>query len=231
MVSGGSLRNTPACAGKTESCKFSSLNHSETPPLARGRLPVLPWHDYRQRNTPACAGKTPSIRAGRNTPAETPPLARGRLEDRKTLGAASGNTPACAGKTRAKPSTRSMSRKHPRLRGEDEHASRGNAPRLETPPLARGRRILQILVAEPLRNTPACAGKTRISTAKLPSDRKHPRLRGEDPPASAGIRPFEETPPLARGRQWLKAQAEEDAGNTPACAGKTLWPIVTARAI
>ena len=112
-------RNTPACAGKTvinfplmpvlqkhprlrgedESCKFSSRNHSETPPLARGRPSLMRLLVRNSRNTPACAGKTLCTDRRAAKFQETPPLARGRLDYVQRVCGVQGNTPACAGKT------------------------------------------------------------------------------------------------------------------------------------
>ncbi len=154
--------------------------------------------------------------------AETPPLARGRPGQ----------------------STASSSRswKHPRLRGEDWPGRYDLTDIKETPPLARGRRISLGFGFVSVRNTPACAGKTRLVSRRRRRCRKHPRLRGEDltalqsgrfgvgnTPACAGktqgfagtVTRGEETPPLARGRQLELLVSGEKSGNTPACAGKT----------
>ena len=51
---------------------------------------------------------------------------------------------------------------------------------------------------------------------------KHPRLRGEDFFLQCLLDNRLETPPLTRGRQWLRAEHPELRRNTPAYAGKTL---------
>ena len=153
--------------------------------------------------------------------AETPPLARGRRGVKAKDRRCPGNTPACAGKTNYRSAFRAARRKHPRLRGEDSKSAYSDASMRETPPLARGRLRSVYRLSPCLGNTPACAGKTTGGLQAEIRAQKHPRLRGEDHPASAGIRPFEETPPLARGRRRKGYEREHRCGNTPACAGKT----------
>ena len=152
---------------------------------------------------------------------ETPPLTRGRQWSPGCRGRYAGNTPAYAGKTRRLGCIAILSRKHPRLRGED--CTRETCPRrkLETPPLTRGRLADLEIAADEGRNTPAYAGKTRFPSHDIRSRGKHPRLRGEDRSLQEQRRDLSETPPLTRGR--LNCAIPEDAahGNTPAYAGKT----------
>ena len=74
----------------------------------------------------------------------------------------------------------------------------------ETPPLARGRRIIRESARSFLGNTPACAGKTSGESPQETPAQKHPRLRGEDYMEAQSLRPTLETPPLARGRPTTK---------------------------
>ena len=136
-------RNTPAGAGKTMQSLitaneirkhprrrgedfFMPLNITiviETPPQARGRLPITRKRAEQVRNTPAGAGKTGCRnrkarmmkkhprRRGEDAPwrraaasrSETPPQARGRLGGLEQGLGGLGNTPAGAGKTRIPP--------------------------------------------------------------------------------------------------------------------------------
>ena len=98
------------------------------------------------------------------------------------------------------------------------------------------------LQGEGLRNTPAYAGKTVMSSMEMGGDmetppltrgrpwlshratvsfRKHPRLRGEDSDESHGQITMMETPPLTRGRLFVFVDRRLRRGNTPAYAGKT----------
>ena len=91
-------------------------------------------------NTPAYAGKTSSAFSVRFPAAETPPLTRGRLS-RNSIGT-------------------EVSRKHPRLRGEDLSRREVLVDSEETPPLTRGRLQPAAILLLPCGNTPAYAGKT-----------------------------------------------------------------------
>ena len=132
-----------------------------------------------------------------------------------------GNTPAYAGKTGLSGSQRRQAEKHPRLRGEDRYLSCYCTNLPETPPLTRGRRKPRD--RRPLRsgNTPAYAGKTRKKAKRGRLHRKHPRLRGEDLLDLPTKLPFQETPPLTRGRLPHLVHEAVRGGNTPAYAGKT----------
>ena len=153
---------------------------------------------------------------------ETPPLTRGRqLLNLESLTKVR-NTPAYAGKTPEEVQSDGFSGKHPRLRGEDAPFAWPATSRPETPPLTRGRHEHGFNL-RPLRgNTPAYAGKTFRTSSIVGSERKHPRLRGEDFVARDTNRRAVETPPLTRGRRAHVREEETSNGNTPAYAGKTL---------
>ena len=152
---------------------------------------------------------------------ETPPHARGRLSDLPLRAIGLRNTPACAGKTFSRSARSFAFWKHPRMRGEDQLIHLGRLVVVETPPHARGRPSLYLTCPAAIGNTPACAGKTKPEKIDLFSEKKHPRMRGEDltsvflpsnnsetPPHARGrprraflCRLLQETPPHARGRQ------------------------------
>ena len=139
----------------------------------------------------------------------TSPPARGRRGQSGQVGVPAGNTPACAGKTGAGLTFCTSTREHSRLRGEDTVLLIKQGPTLGTPPPARGRRRQCRARSVATGNTPACAGKTGCRVRGHPPTPEHPRLRGEDPPAStacAGI-----------------------TGTTPACAGKTTTRLPATR--
>ena len=179
---------------------------------ARKKHPRLRGEDRRTEGNPRREG-------------ETPPLTRGRLGAAKTRETRSRNTPAYAGKTPSRKTFADASRKHPRLRGEDESIRFSSRNHSETPPLTRGRRRASPVGRARSRNTPAYAGKTTDPRRSAWRCRKHPRLRGEDPPKSKPTRSRWETPPLTRGRPSGFNAIGRGFGNTPAYAGKTLPPV------
>ena len=157
---------------------------AETPPQARGRLSTISKAHQFSRNTPAGAGKTIApnqcallcrkhprrrgednqVRSRNRRRPETPPQARGRPCSCSTPAACQGNTPAGAGKTPPGFSASSLTRKHPRRRGEDASRSRSSCMGWETPPQARGRLRHPEINAKRAGNTPAGAGKTVYGT-------------------------------------------------------------------
>ena len=159
-------------------------------------------------NTPAYAGKTASLATGKNFAQETPPLTRGKHLLRSEKPEPAGNTPAYAGKTDPEPMS-----------------STGIG---ETPPLTRGKRSRSRGDGMRIRNTPAYAGKTAVRISCSSKSWKHPRLRGENLIGFGRMRNLLETPPLTRGKHRKTSIANDDAGNTPAYAGKTrLAPLLS----
>ena len=130
------LRGEKSCACRLLSCRPGS------PPLARGKAPVLLPKVFIVGITPACAGKSsperiqatldrdhPRLRGEKEKFAElfahhvgSPPLARGKVTICRQHPRPRGITPACAGKRALRPSGRGAERDHPRLRGEKSPA-------------------------------------------------------------------------------------------------------------
>ena len=132
---------TPACARKRPARRYASYpagNHprvhgeecrarssltliQESPPRARGRADEGKPSGEKIGITPACAGKrTPSCLVN-TVIAESPPRARGRSRWGKRGRSLKGITPACAGKSPLHSRSRSVSRNHPRVRGEESN--------------------------------------------------------------------------------------------------------------
>ena len=175
-------RNTPAYAGKTHFVSFpasrlekhprlreedgtvnlSNGGYGETPPLTRGRRSLEGSAALSVRNTPLTRGRPGAPWTSRGAP-ETPPLTRGRLIVHREIAIAQRNTPAYAGKTACRPYAWRLSKKHPRLRGEDLHSCSATFKPSETPPLTRGRPLLLVAPWVKIGNTPAYAGKTATS--------------------------------------------------------------------
>ena len=105
---------------------------------------------------------------------------RGRPHENRKTQIPHRNTPAYAGKTGARLPALSMSRKHPRVCGEDGFSVGDTANITETPPRMRGRLKAFSKNHVYMRNTPAYAGKTAQQAAHSDDLRKHPRVCGED---------------------------------------------------
>ena len=152
----------------------------------------------------------------------SPPLARGKPHfqtfSRKFLRI----TPACAGKTCGVITIVMHFRDHPRLRGENSYFFPHIPKSMGSPPLARGKLLQLPTQQELLRITPACAGKTIMSSNASSLIKDHPRLRGENPFKKSFIIASPGSPPLARAKHFVKPDWFGKDRITPACAGKTI---------
>ena len=152
------------------------------------------------RNHPRVRGEELMQLSGLQILVESPPRAQGRGLVELTVVEIYGITPACAGKSGI-------------LRLRDLAVP-------ESPPRARGRG-LELLQRERHHGiTPACAGKSRARSARGPSARNHPRVRGEEEQARKKEYADWESPPRARGRALDGLDGFKPCGITPACAGK-----------
>ncbi len=111
----------------------------------------------------------------------------------------------------------------PRSRGEHIRRIGYVAGVPDSPPLARGARVVDQLSRVGVGLTPARAGSTRSSTRGLPSARTHPRSRGEHPDSHASYAASVDSPPLARGARRALPRSVRRKGLTPARAGSTRW--------
>ena len=131
------------------------------------------------------------------------------------------NIPAYAGRTKTLKPVEELWAKHPRIRGENVCSRGWCATDWETSPHTRGKRILLIHSLRWLRNIPAYAGKTTSCQKITLGSRKHPRIRGENPSASAEPGIVTETSPHTRGKPFSCLKSECPDRNIPAYAGKT----------
>ena len=150
-----------------------------SPPRMRGKELLYQGRGRRQGITPAYAGKRAFIPRPRPTPrdhprvcgekpesgrwgeqdAGSPPRMRGKEWYLQGENPAPGITPAYAGKSSRESDCCNELQDHPRVCGEKaisrlmERRVRGSPPRM------RGKGLLEVFVPEPLRITPAYAGK------------------------------------------------------------------------
>ena len=85
----------------------------------------------------------------------------------------------------------------------------------------RGKRLVERILAVPLRITPAHAGKTRVSIHSQNLLHYHPRACGENASESTSTGKFRGSPPRMRGKPALRHFALKSHRITPAHAGKT----------
>ena len=240
-----SSANYPRWRGDDNSAGGPGPWTQELPPLARGRHRVGREEGAGEGTTPAGAGTTPACPGasslsqsyprwrgddGReaNRPAsreELPPLARGRPSSSARDSRSRRATPAGAGTTWAASSAGVISWSYPRWRGDDAESLADGAPKVELPPLARGRPRSQISAAPPRRATPAGAGTTPESNRCTGARRSYPRWRGDDHRGPADRHHRRELPPLARGRHRDQLGGGPGRRATPAGAGTTYSSI------
>ena len=151
----------------------------------------------------------------------SPPHARGRRLVTVIAAAGKGITPACAGKTFQELCSEHSFWDHPRMRGEDRSLVFVLSFVSGSPPHARGRLREVYDRVQPLRITPACAGKTRTLGNRMTNIPDHPRMRGEDALSASGMWRTRGSPPHARGRPSAERPKVGGVRITPACAGKT----------
>ena len=111
------------------------------------------------------------------------------------------------------------------MRGEDGPTYTQVVEHIGSPPHARGRPCSYDVPFYRLGITPACAGKTILAWGCLGLNRDHPRMRGEDCSVFRWPTRIRGSPPHARGRRFQEVYYVVPRGITPACAGKTFFPL------
>ena len=210
--------------GENASAFRSVSPASGSPPRVRGKLLGSGWKWGGGRLTPACAGKTRRGPGRARRPGGSPPRVRGKRAGADPDGVLDGLTPACAGKTRRAWARASWGRAHPRVCGENPSMLSMIVFRCGSPPRVRGKRYQHPLLGGAGRLTPACAGKTAVSSGKTLRAAAHPRVCGENA-AHRHYCPFASgSPPRVRGKRGAVPGGGGGGGLTPACAGKTPSP-------
>ncbi len=180
--------------------RLKVVDHSGSPPHARGQLVRRHESTHGSRFTPACAGTTPSHHLaellatvhprmrgdnftssiGSSQPSGSPPHARGQLNQQEEQELLLRFTPACAGTTGCSASACACQTVHPRMRGDNWARNVGNAVLDGSPPHARGQRVIDSNGGRWLRFTPACAGTTHTTRTLPGGSSVHPRMRGDN---------------------------------------------------
>ena len=152
------LEVTPACAGKSASC----------------RACLLPGGDHPR----VCGEKTPDASSTTKS-IGSPPRMRGKGSDAVLQAGHGGITPACAGKSAAQSLDRLCAGDHPRVCGEKVSWGNRHQEGLGSPPRMRGK-VISSLQCDFLSGiTPACAGKSCPDGCTPCPARDHPRVCGE----------------------------------------------------
>ena len=95
-----------------------------------------------------------------------------------------------------------------------------------SPPRVRERHVSSVNNHTHGRITPACAGKTPLAILHLPGGEDHPRVCGKDITVNGAMNSPAGSPPRVRERPKNLWKLIFILRITPACAGKTLCPVV-----
>ena len=164
----------PRVCGEKGCCKFSSRNHSGSPPRMRGKdlsdneLQVL------DGITPACAGREKRRdRLDYYFPQGSPPRVRGKASQYATSHPAARITPAYAGKRAWFSYCGCQDRDHPRVCGEKALSTFSSRKNSGSPPRMRGKagRALEGACIPGI--TPAYAGKSMMLHHSIPDTAAH----------------------------------------------------------
>ena len=232
---------TPACAGTTSAGGTAPTPRADhprvcgdhatagpqkygwpgSPPRVRGprELPSVPLRG--RRITPACGGDHLFGISPYASASGSPPRVRGPpRRDRRERGLA-GITPACAGTTlslirRTRPAT-----DHPRVCGDHTVDSDAGQPSIGSPPRVRGPLLGQLVAADVVGITPACAGTTTTSAWPASGAGDHPRVCGDHLSGYDLFLANLGSPPRVRGPLTSPFFGPSGRGITPACAGTT----------
>ena len=149
------------------------------------------------------------------------PLTRGKPEISLRNDDVSGLIPAHAGKTPSAQSAARRIRAHPRSRGENGTLAIQDLCATGSSPLTRGKHTRRRRRRVRVGLIPAHAGKTRSMPPRWRRSWAHPRSRGENDAAFAGIVGFLGSSPLTRGKLADDRGAAIIERLIPAHAGKT----------
>ena len=109
----------------------------------------------------------------------SPPRVRGKVPTIPVSIHSLGITPACAGKRADCPTWGCTGWDHPRVCGEKHAVPVSLMWSAGSPPRVRGKGLLEVFVPEPLRITPAYAGKSAAQSLDRLCAGDHPRVCGE----------------------------------------------------
>ena len=173
------------------------------------------------RDHPRTRGEKCSYPADRHSVPGSPPHTRGKVHPAEAEHRRSRITPAHAGKSSASCGLRSLTRDHPRTRGEKPLVQGHSFLLLGSPPHTRGKGSKTLQDRRLRRITPAHAGKRAFRRTAMNRNRDHPRTRGEKPVLNGMEGEKVGSPPHTRGKVFLNNRDSLAERITPAHAGKS----------
>ena len=151
----------------------------------------------------------------------SPPRMRGKALSKEETPITDGITPAYAGKSQWWPPAGGRAQDHPRVCGEKYWRHSCPQMRSGSPPRMRGKAADRCTSTALAGITPAYAGKSVSYRWAVGAREDHPRVCGEKrlPPCQYGY--IWGSPPRMRGKGQPAAHERQEAGITPAYAGKS----------
>ena len=214
----------PRVCGKNTPLVFGASTGLGSPPRVREKLSLARERGGGSRITPACAGKTPCLQptfemfrdhprvCGKNFTLilcpvcflGSPPRVREKQLPEYTEPIGTGITPACAGKTTSLAQEGTIGRDHPRVCGKNSTFKCAVITIFGSPPRVREKHIFSSVDLEFIRITPACAGKTYLSTLAVFTIPDHPRVCGKNKRLAFMSSGFMGSPPRVREKHGLE---------------------------
>ena len=146
----------------------------------------------------------------------SPPHGRGKGSCKAIAPHPARITPAWAGKRPAAGQARSNVRDHPRMGGEKSVFLPFGLIQSGSPPHGRGKVRIFAVWVNPIRITPAWAGKRQLQSDCSPSCQDHPRMGGEKASGGASSKQCQGSPPHGRGKENEFSYNDLSSGITPA---------------
>ena len=212
--------SSPLTRGKPHGCVQGVVARRLIPAHAGKTLPASRWA-RRARAHPRSRGENLVDDASQVLHPGSSPLTRGKLWAEGRRPWREGLIPAHAGKTLLYGPLLAATWAHPRSRGENPAGRRRIAPQRGSSPLTRGKLSGSQARASSNGLIPAHAGKTVLGTPTKPSDRAHPRSRGENYSHHPTSRRDVGSSPLTRGKREDRRPQLDVERLIPAHAGKT----------
>ncbi len=151
----------------------------------------------------------------------SPPRVRGEVSFSAPSPGAFGITPACAGRSLRLLSRSGAGGDHPRVCGEKRIRRSRHPAQVGSPPRVRGEAVVARPKPRPAGITPACAGRRALQSLESQVIRDHPRVCGEKTDAAYSSSDFPGSPPRVRGEANIPLFSASMRGITPACAGRS----------
>ena len=221
VVQGSGCGLTPAWAGRTSFSNLSALELLRLTPAWAGRTNCGAARRPRRRAHPRVGGADYRPVETRTATMGSPPRGRGGHRRIPSRLGTSRLTPAWAGRTaqtRRKPNSPPA---HPRVGGADSGTKWSDSSEMGSPPRGRGGPVAVAIGGDPLRLTPAWAGRTLVGARRPARSWAHPRVGGADPAVRDEPCPARGSPPRGRGGRSHRDPLAPDLRLTPAWAGRT----------